>query len=226
MGWKTEAMILSNVQQVQLSANTDAVDILTALQTLQLEQQALAIAIANLSRSQKLCCEQLNGKLNKLIVELIPPIAVTLLAEVALVQNSQIKQGAIKMAKKTAGIAGDLQVADNGTFTVACTFIDADGVNTGVPAGLALTYTASDGTPGPSALTLTPSTDTSSCAGSINQATIAADVAAGTALPTGLTVTVAGTWTGLASPASVTAAPAIDVVAGPAGSFVAADTTP
>jgi hypothetical protein len=120
----------------------------------------------------------------------------------------------------------DLQVLDNGTFTVSLAFQDADGVSTATPAGLAATYTASDATPGPSALTLTPSADTSSAAGSINQATIAADVAAGTGLPTGLTVSVTATWTGLAAPLTVTAAPPIDVVAGPASTFVAADSTP
>jgi hypothetical protein len=117
----------------------------------------------------------------------------------------------------------DLQVLDNGTFTVSLAFQDVDGITTSTPAGLAATYTASDATPGPSALILTPSADTSSAAGSINQTTIAADVAAGTPLPTGLTISVTANWTGLAAPLTVTAAPAIDVVAGPASTFVAAD---
>jgi hypothetical protein len=130
------------------------------------------------------------------------------------------------MPKKAAGASADLQVADNGTFSVTLSFQDSDGVTTPTPAGLSASYVASDATPGPSALTLVPSADTSSCAGSINQATIAADVAAGTPLPTGLTVSVTATWTGLASPATVTAAPPIDVVAGPAATFVAADATP
>lgn len=130
------------------------------------------------------------------------------------------------MAKKAVSAAGDLQVADNGTFTVNLGFTDADGISVPTPAGLSASYTASDATPGPSSLTLTPSADTSSCAGSINQAAIQALVAAGQPLPTGLTVSVTASWTGLAAPATMTAAPPIDVVAGPAGSFVASDTTP
>ena len=136
---------------------------------------------------------------------------------------------------KSAKVTGDLQVADNGTFSVTLSFTDADGIATSVPAGLAATYTASDATPGPSALTLaSPGTsgDASTCAGSINQATIqalvAAAAAAGTAvvLPTGLTVSISATWTGVTTPVTGTAAPAIDVVAGPASTFVATETTP
>lgn len=127
---------------------------------------------------------------------------------------------------KAAGTSADLQVADNGTFTVSLTFQDADGINVPTPAGLSATYTASDANPGPSALVLTPSSDGSSCAGSINQATIQALIAAGQPLPTGLTVGVSATWTGVSNPVQETAEPPIDVVAGPASTFVAADATP
>lgn len=129
-------------------------------------------------------------------------------------------------AKKAVGVAGDLQVADNGTFTVTLSFKDADGFATGVPAGLSAAYAASDAAPGPSILTLTPSADTSSCAGSINQTVAQGLATAGTPLPTGLTVNVSATWTGQTTPVSVTAAPPIDVVPGPASTFVAADATP
>lgn len=122
--------------------------------------------------------------------------------------------------------SADLQVADNGTFSVVLAFKDADGVTVPTPAGLSATYTASDATPGPSAVDLTPSADTSSCGGAVDQTTIAALVAAGTALPTGLTISITATWTGLASPLTVVADPAIDIVAGPANSFVATETTP
>ena len=129
------------------------------------------------------------------------------------------------MAKKVSATA-DLQVADNGTFTVSLSFQDSDGVATAVPAGLSASYTASDATPGPSALSITPSADTSSAAGSVVQSTIQALVAAGSALPTGLTVSVTATWSGLASPVTVVAAPPIDIVAGPAATFVATESTP
>jgi hypothetical protein len=131
----------------------------------------------------------------------------------------------ITVANKLKATA-DLQVADNGTFTVTLTFKDADGANAVVPPGLSASYTGSDATPGPSALSFVPSADTSSAAGSINQSTIQALIAAGQPLPTGLTVNISATWTGLASPQNVVAAPPIDVVAGPASSFVAAETTP
>ena len=127
---------------------------------------------------------------------------------------------------KTAKATADLQVQDDGTFTVALFFLDSLGVQTATPAGLSATYTASDANPGPSSLNLTPSSDTSSCAGSINQTTIQGIVAGGGALPTGLSVSVTATWTGRASPLTVVASPLIDVVAGPASSFVAQDSTP
>lgn len=127
---------------------------------------------------------------------------------------------------KPVKAGADLQVADNGTFTVALLFVDSLGAPTATPAGLSATYTASDANPGPSALVLTPSADTSSCAGSIDQTTIQADIAAGTALPTGLTVSVSATWNGLSASQNVVATPAIDVVAGPASTFVATDSTP
>jgi hypothetical protein len=128
-----------------------------------------------------------------------------------------------------AGIAGDLQVLDNGTFTITLSFTDAAGLPTLTPTGLVVTYTASDATPGPSSLVLAtpgPSGDQSTCAGSINQTTLQALVAAGQPLPTGLTVSVTANWTGLASPLTANAAPALDVVGGPASTFVAKDSTP
>ena len=203
MGWQDEEQIINLLNQV-LSG-----------------QQAILQTAQQLQASHKTCCAQLNGKLNKILANLISP-AVSFVATITL--NTQ---GESEMA--TAKATADLQVTDTGTFTVTLSFADADGVATAEPAGLTATYTASDATPGPSALTLvTPgaSGDTSTAAGSINQATIQADVAAGTPLPTGLTVSVTASWTGLAAPLTVTAAPALDVVAGPASTFIAAATTP
>lgn len=200
-------------------------EILDTVRQLAADTKLILTRLQDLDMDQASCCKETQNKLNhleSLIEQLLPGPAVSFTAEVTL--NSQ---GETNMSpKKAARATGDLQVADNGTFTVTLTFVDSDNVPTSVPAGLAATYTPSDATPGPSSLTLTPSADTSSAAGSINQTTVQALVAAGTPLPTGLTVSVSATWTGLASPATVTAAPPIDVVAGPAGSFVAADTTP
>jgi hypothetical protein len=186
---------------------------------------ALQRQVRELQIAQTGCCNSLNNKLDaqakkleQILNILSPPPPVEFTATITL-------EGDLLMAKSAKATA-DLQVADNGTFTVSLFFLDAAGVQTPVPAGLAATYTASDATPGPSALVLTPSADTSSCAGSVNQTTVQADSAAGTPLPTGLSVSVTATWTGLAAPLTVVASPLIDIVAGPANSFVATDSTP
>jgi hypothetical protein len=200
-------------------------EILDTVRQLAADTKLILHHLQDLEISQASCCKETQRKLNDLkglIEQLLPGPAVSFTAEVTL--NSQGES--MPSPKKSVKAAGDLAVADNGTFTVALLFVDADGVPTAVPAGLAATYAASDATPGPSALTLAPSADTSSAAGSITQATIQALVAAGSPLPTGLTVSVSATWTGLSAPQNVVATPAIDVVAGPAGSFVAQDTTP
>lgn len=167
------------------------------------------------TESQLVVCTKINNELGRILAILTPPPAVSFTATVTAVTGDGI------MAAKTAKAGADLLVADNGTFTVTLKFKDDANVPTSTPAGLSATYTASDATPGPSALTLTPSADTSSAAGTVNQTTIQALVAAGTALPTGLTVAITATWTGLASPQTVTATPPIDIVAGPANTFVA-----
>jgi hypothetical protein len=253
MGWELESVILSRVnltlqKQQQILSAVQNIDVSQVPQSLVTLITTLTNAVSDLITAQQVCCQQLNSKLDKqasevdelestlatasttlakILQALIPPPAVSFISTItAGTANTANIQGEHHMAKATRTVAGDLQVADNGTFTVNNSFLDSDQVPTAAPAGLALTYTSSDSTPGPSVLTLTPSADTSSCAGSINQAAVQALVAAGTALPTGLTITVAGTWTGLATPASVVAAPPIDVVAGTAGSFVAAATTP
>jgi hypothetical protein len=126
-------------------------------------------------------------------------------------------------AKKATG---DLSVADNGTFTGTLTFKDSLGAPTSTPAGLSTTFTPSDATPGPSSLVCTPNADQAGFAGTVNATTVQALIAAGTALPTGLTVAFTATWTGLATPVSGTFSPAIDLVAGPANSVVATEATP
>lgn len=125
------------------------------------------------------------------------------------------------MAEKRLKATANLQIADDGTFNVNLQFQDSDGANASVPAGLSATYTPSDATPGPSVLDLTPSADTSSAAGAIDQAAIKALIASGAPLPTNLQVSIIATWTGLASPQTVVATPPIDVVAGLAQTFVA-----
>lgn len=132
------------------------------------------------------------------------------------------------MAKGAAKASADLQVADNGTFTVTLKFLDADGVPATTPVGLAASYAGSDSAPGPSVLTLAPAADMASAAGSINQATVAALIAAGLPLPTGVTVNISITagLAGQAAPVSIVAAPPIDVVAGPAVAAAGGVTTP
>ena len=241
MGWEQDQAILQNQAKAQASLDylvkqfttfTQLATILTEnVPALAKAMDVLGDAMGHLRDEEKACCKQTQALLSKILEVLIPPPAVRFTA--ATILNNPTEGENIMMAKAgSLKATADLQVADNGTFTVALTFEDADGVPTVVPAGLSASYTASDATPGPSALTLTPSADTSSCAGSINQTTIAALVAAAQAagttvvLPTGLTVSVTATWNGLASPLTVVAAPPVDVVAGTANTFVAADTTP
>src|SRR5580692_4134817 len=201
MGWDTEQQILSRINLVLLKEQevltaVDSIDLkeLTSqvrkleagfvtindvLQSLVKDQSTLASAISKLADAQSSCCTQQTALLNQILKVLIPPPAVSFKATVTLNnQTSTNVLGENNMAKKAAGLGADLQVADNGTFSVNLTFQDADGITVPTPAGLSASYVASDATPGPSALTLTPSADTSSCAGSINQATIQAQQAA------------------------------------------------
>lgn len=198
------------------------------------EEQEILLGVRNLSSNLKVlaeqqesCCrkferrfDELDKKLNLLLQRSAPPPAVGFTATVTITST----QGELTMGKALK-VAGDLQVADNGTFEVTLRFVDSIGEPAAVPAGLSAVYTASDATPGPSALTLVPSEDTSSAAGSVNQANLQA-LPPGTALPSGLTVSITATWTGLASPLTAVAAPPIDVIAGPANSFVATESTP
>lgn len=248
MGWEEDEKILSRLNLVlakehriqSLLEKLDIDGISQKLNKLQLGQSNLTSAIAqmaialesainSLSIEQSLCCKQIHAGIAEILQDLIPQPAVSFFSTVT--DDKSFLHGEITMAN-VAKATADLQVADNGTFTVNNTFQDEALVKTAVPPGLSLTYTASDAVPGPSVLTLTPSADTSSCAGAINQATIQAQQAAAAAagvpfvLPTGLTITVSGSWTGLAAPQTSVAKPPIDVVAGPAGSFVAEDATP
>src|SRR5580704_1518 len=239
MSWETEQQILSRVNLVlakeqqllelvqSLNLNglqktlTSIQDSITQLEsgqstlttTVSSLNTSLSAQLTTLSANIQQDSKTIESALKKIYQVLIPPPATSFTATIT-------KQGEELMAPSKKATA-DLQVLDNGTFTVTLGFVDADGVTTATPAGLSATYTASDATPGPSSLTLAPSADTSSCAGSVNQTTIQALVAAGTPLPTGLTVSVSATWTGLASPLTVVANPPIDIVAGPAATFVA-----
>src|ERR1700734_313743 len=167
----------------------------------------------------------LQTQLNQILKVLIPPPAVSFIATITLDPTIQGEDN-IMATKRALSATGDIVVNDDGTFTVNNTFKDGDGFNTANPAGLALTYTSSDATPGPSIFTLTPSPDTSSCAGVVNQTTAQAIAASGGTLPTGLTIPVAGTWTGLPSPLSQVANLPLDVAPGTANTFVAAVSEP
>lgn len=167
-----------------------------------------------------------NTKLDKvleLLQSLSPGPAVSFSAQVVAGSTATFTaKGELKMTTKNLGASADLQVNDaTGTFNIVLSFQDADGVSTATPAGLSATYSASDATPGPSVLDLAPSPDTASCAGAVDQANIKALISGGGALPTDITISITATWDGLASPLTVVADPAIDIVAGPAASFVA-----
>lgn len=168
-------------------------------------------------QKREACCESQTDLLNQILqgvnALLAPPQAVTVTAAVVLTNN----QGEEMVStKKAAKIAGNLQVNDDGTFNVVLSFFDGDGAQLPqgtVPPGLAAVYTPSDSSPGPSVLDLTPSADTSSAAGAVDQPAIKALITAGTPLPQGLTIGITGTWNGLATPFSIVAAPPLDIVA-------------
>ena len=128
-----------------------------------------------------------------------------------------------KKAKATAGV--DIQLADDGTATATLTFEDSEGVQLppGLPAGVATpTWAASDATPGPSALSLTPSGDGTTC-----KIAVTLPSPPPSPLPTGLTVsaTVASGLVGQTSPQTETSQ-GIDVTAGAAGQFAVALSEP
>lgn len=161
--------------------------------------------------------------ITQIVKELVPPLPTKVKATITLDQL----QGEDDMAKRAAKAGADLVVNEvTGTFTVTLTFEDADDAAVPTPAGLSASYAASDGAPGTSITTLTPSADTSSCAGAVNQTVAKALNDAGTPLPTGVQITGTVTWTGLATPISFTASPALDFVAGAAGQVVAVASEP
>jgi hypothetical protein len=135
-----------------------------------------------------------------------------------------VAEGNKLMTKKSATASADISINDNGTATITLNFLDADGVATSVPAGVTPTYgpasdAAADGTG--SSFTLTPSADGLSCAVAVVQPPPQP-------LHTGVTftVTVPSGLAGQTSPQSVQTDPPLDVVAGPANSFVAAVSEP
>jgi hypothetical protein len=164
-----------------------------------------------------------NELLTQIAKELTPPLPTKVKATITLDQL----QGEDDMARKAAKAGADLVVNEvTGTFTVTLTFEDADDASVPTPAGLSASYQSSDASPGPSIFNLTPSADTSSCAGAVNQTQAKALNDAGTPLPTGLIISGTVTWTGLASPIPFTASPALDVAAGAAGQVVAVASEP
>lgn len=127
------------------------------------------------------------------------------------------------MAGKVKASA-DITINDNGTGTINLSFLDADGIATTPPAGIGANVTygpASDAAPGPSSFTLTPSADGLSCAVAVVQPPPQP-------LHTGVTfsVTVSAGLAGQTAPQTVQSDPPLDVIPGPASTFVAAVTEP
>jgi hypothetical protein len=177
------------------------------LQEILLETQANGRALTRLSENLAEQSTTINQKLDKILSYLEPGPAAGFFITVT--KGEKIMAG---KAKATAGV--DLQLNDNGTATATLTFEDADGVVVPAPVGLTPpAWAASDATPGPSALVLTPSADGLSCAIAPVQPPVQP-------LATGLTVsaTVASGLAGQTSPITETSQ-GIDIVAGPAASF-------
>src|ERR1700677_1424237 len=105
----------------------------------------LKLAVNDDAQQNKTCCAQLKKqldiieqKLEKILATVYRP-ATTFIAVITInQQGAAMAQKAGQSAKATA----DLQVADNGTFSLVLFFLDALGIQTTVPAGLSATYTA------------------------------------------------------------------------------------
>ena len=119
---------------------------------------------------------------------------------------------------KANKVSPAITINDNGTATISNTFYDADGIATTAPAGLVLSYAEGD-TSG--SFTVTPSADTLSCVVAVVQPPPQP-------LAQGMTfnVTCASGLAGQTASITVVSDPPLDVVAGPAGSFVAAVSEP
>jgi len=126
-------------------------------------------------------------------------------------------------AKATA--TADLAVTDNGTLTLNLTFLDADQEQTqNIPTGLSIVYdvVAADGVTVVPVVNWTPVTNPPyGAAGSVAQPPP-------NPLPTGLQArfTIPSGLAGQTAPIVGLATPAFDLVPGPAGSAVAAVSTP
>jgi hypothetical protein len=237
MGWELEEKILQEVKAVKSeldSIKQQQQTLSNLVSTLAQQSPVVAKSLVDIENELSLieskeeqCCTTLNNKLDQLIKILIPPPAVKVIATVILGSPNQTTLEGETMPKKAAAAAADLVLDETtGTFTVTLSFEDVDDAKVPTPAGLSATYTDSTATPGPDYLTLTPSADTSSCAGSVNQTVAKAQNDAGVPLPTGVTISGTATWTGLASPVSFTASPALDLVAGAAGQVSASVSEP
>ena len=167
-------------------------EILESIRQLLADCKVLSQQVQNLQITQDACCKETQNKLNQLqndvdeiqqeLGQLLPGPAASFSAIVTL-----DAQGESNMpAPRAVRVAGDLQVGDDGTYTVTPTFYDGAGVpTTNVPSGVSLSYAGSDATPGPSALSVSPNPDPNTGAkGVINQATIQALVAAAIATGT------------------------------------------
>jgi uncharacterized protein YoxC len=242
-----EQQLLSIVERLNFNQLLQDIGQLKSnLQVITSDISALVTAVSNISQSlgaqlttlnsniqqqfvtQEQTLVNIGQQVSQILKALVPTAAVSCVGTITL--DQPIGDTGDSMNKKLAAkVAGDLAVADNGTFTGTLAFKDSLGETTAVPAGLVVTNTSSDSTPGPSIFNLVtpgPSGDQSTFAGSVNQTTVAALVAAGTALPTALTISFSATWTGLAAPVTGTYAPNLDVVPGPAATAVAVISEP
>lgn len=117
---------------------------------------------------------------------------------------------------KANKVSPAISINDNGTATITNTFYDVDGIATSAPAGVSLSYADTSGS-----FTLTPSADTLSCVAAVVQPPpqpLAQNVTFGVTCASGLA--------GQSAPLTVQTDPPLNVVPGPAGSFVAAVSEP
>jgi len=186
--------------------------LLQKISSTQDEQGKEIDALKQLEETNGLGIKGLGKQLDQVLEYLAPPPAVSFTATVKVTAT---KQGETIMAKPNT-VSPAISVNDNGTATITNTFYDVDGIATSAPTGVTLSYADTSGS-----FTLTPSADTFSCVAAVIQPPpqpLAQNVTFGVTCASGLV--------GQTAPITVQTDPPLNVVSGPAGSFVAAVTEP
>jgi hypothetical protein len=200
--------ILQKLDEVLADVNPQGVSLGTRLEQVQSQLQDLANVVGSLQTTVGQLEQQMTSVLQTvatLLQEITPPTPV--------VFKLQFTEGSAEMAKVASGKL-KFNILDNGTATATLTPVDAAGVAVPWPSDAsAITWTSSN-----PAVVVTPSTT--------NNLQAAVAPASPPTLATGVVITAQGTLADGTVVKGDNSADPINVVAGPAGSFVIALSTP